>query len=63
MGCAGWWFFTVSYPVISGFNVRGRIVDLFDKSYETAYGYENPGREYHFRRRGTFCPTPHRADL
>ncbi|RWS37327.1 hypothetical protein EHS86_15245 [Erwinia amylovora] len=56
-------FFPVSYPVIFGFNVRGRIADLFDKSHETAYGYETPGREYDFRGRDTFCSTSHRADL
>lgn len=37
----------VSYPVTSHLTVRGRIANLFDKDYETAYGYETPGREYY----------------
>jgi len=37
----------VSYPVTSHLTVRGRIANLFDKDYETAYGYQTPGREYY----------------
>ena len=39
--------FAVSYPVTSHLTVRGRIANLFDKDYETAYGYQTPGREYY----------------
>ncbi len=37
----------VSYPVTSQLTVRGRIANLFDKDYETAYGYPTPGTEYY----------------
>nr|WP_113865681.1 TonB-dependent vitamin B12 receptor BtuB [Brenneria salicis]NMN93183.1 vitamin B12 transporter [Brenneria salicis ATCC 15712 = DSM 30166]RBP64044.1 vitamin B12 transporter [Brenneria salicis ATCC 15712 = DSM 30166]RLM31078.1 TonB-dependent vitamin B12 receptor [Brenneria salicis ATCC 15712 = DSM 30166] len=36
-----------SYPVIPHLTVRGRIANLFDKDYETAYGYRTAGREYY----------------
>ncbi|AYH50412.1 TonB-dependent vitamin B12 receptor [Dickeya fangzhongdai] len=36
-----------SYPVTSHLTVRGRIANLFDKNYETAYGYRTAGREYY----------------
>ncbi|WP_436874691.1 TonB-dependent vitamin B12 receptor BtuB [Kosakonia sacchari] len=38
--------FSVSYPVTSHLTVRGKIANLFDKEYETAYGYQTAGREY-----------------
>ncbi|MCK8566167.1 TonB-dependent vitamin B12 receptor BtuB [Yersinia ruckeri] len=39
---------SVVYPVTSHLTVRGRIANLFDKDYETVYGYQTPGREYYF---------------
>ncbi|MBP2169176.1 vitamin B12 transporter [Erwinia toletana] len=44
----------VSYPVTSQFTVRGRIANLFDKDYETAYGYPTAGREYFVNGSYTF---------
>ena len=38
---------SASYPVTSHLTVRGRIANLFDKEYETAYGYATAGREYY----------------
>lgn len=38
---------SASYPVTSHLTVRGRIANLFDKDYETAYGYATAGREYY----------------
>ena len=35
-----------SYPLTSHLTVRGKIANLFDKDYETAYGYQTAGREY-----------------
>ncbi|AJI94185.1 TonB-dependent vitamin B12 receptor [Yersinia ruckeri] len=39
---------SAAYPVTSHLTVRGRIANLFDKDYETVYGYQTPGREYYF---------------
>ncbi|QDY43408.1 TonB-dependent vitamin B12 receptor BtuB [Candidatus Pantoea soli] len=47
LGGVSLWDLAVSYPVTSQFTVRGRIANLFDKDYETAYGYPTPGREYY----------------
>lgn len=44
----------VSYPITSHLTVRGRIANLFDKDYETAYGYQTPGREYFVNGTYTF---------
>ncbi len=44
----------VSYPVTSQLTVRGRIANLFDKEYETAYGYPTAGREYYVNASYTF---------
>ncbi|WP_163593731.1 TonB-dependent receptor, partial [Klebsiella variicola] len=38
----------------SHLTVRGRIANLFDKDYETAYGYATPGREYYLTGSYTF---------
>jgi len=46
LGGVSLWDLAVSYPVTSQLTVRGRIANLFDKDYETAYGYQTPGREY-----------------
>ncbi|MGD9426372.1 TonB-dependent vitamin B12 receptor BtuB [Pantoea sp. NSTU24] len=48
------WDLAVSYPVTSQLTVRGRIANLFDKDYETAYGYQTPGREYYLSGSYTF---------
>lgn len=46
LGGVSIWDLTASYPITSQFSIRGRIANLFDKDYETAYGYRTPGREY-----------------
>ncbi|RPH31138.1 TonB-dependent vitamin B12 receptor BtuB [Buttiauxella warmboldiae] len=43
-----------SYPITSHLTVRGRIANLFDKDYETVYGYQTPGREYYLTGSYTF---------
>lgn len=47
LGGMSLWDLAVSYPVTSHLTVRGRIANLFDKEYETAYGYATAGREYY----------------
>lgn len=47
LGGISLWDLAVSYPVTSHLTVRGRIANLFDKEYETAYGYATAGREYY----------------
>ncbi|QGU89400.1 TonB-dependent vitamin B12 receptor BtuB [Erwinia sorbitola] len=54
MGGLSLWDLAVAYPVTSHLTVRGRIANLFDKEYETAYGYETPGREYYLSGSYTF---------
>jgi len=46
MGGVSLWDIGLSYPVTSHLTVRGKIANLFDKEYETAYGYQTAGREY-----------------
>ena len=46
MGGVSLWDAAVSYPITSQFTVRGKIANLFDKDYETVYGYHTAGREY-----------------
>jgi len=46
MGGVSLWDITVAYPITSHLTVRGKIVNLFDKDYETAFGYQMAGREY-----------------
>ncbi|MFP9230461.1 TonB-dependent vitamin B12 receptor BtuB [Pectobacterium cacticida] len=48
------WDLAASYPVTSHLTVRGRIANLFDKDYETAYGYRTAGREYYLTGSYTF---------
>ena len=43
-----------SYPLTSQLTVRGRIANLFDKDYETVYGYQTAGREYYLSGSYTF---------
>lgn len=45
---------SASYPITSHLTVRGRIANLFDKDYETVYGYQTPGREYYLSGSYTF---------
>ncbi|HBB3139681.1 TPA: TonB-dependent vitamin B12 receptor BtuB [Escherichia coli] len=46
MGGVSLWDLAVAYPVTSHLTVRGKIANLFDKDYETVYGYQTAGREY-----------------
>ncbi|MEC5319588.1 TonB-dependent vitamin B12 receptor BtuB [Brenneria populi subsp. brevivirga] len=46
--------FAASYPITPRLTVRGRIANLFDKDYETAYGYRTAGREYYLSGSYTF---------
>lgn len=46
MGGVSLWDIGLSYPVTSHLTVRGKIANLFDKDYETVYGYQTAGREY-----------------
>lgn len=42
------------YPVLFQLRVRGKLANLFDKDYETVYGYQTPGREYYLSSSYTF---------
>ncbi|MBA8199783.1 TonB-dependent vitamin B12 receptor BtuB [Citrobacter freundii] len=46
LGGVSLWDLAVSYPITSQLTVRGKIANLFDKDYETVYGYPTAGREY-----------------
>lgn len=54
MGGVSLWDAAVSYPVTSHLTVRGKIANLFDKDYETVYGYQTAGREYNLSGSYTF---------
>ncbi|MDF7679386.1 TonB-dependent vitamin B12 receptor BtuB [Enterobacteriaceae bacterium ESL0689] len=54
MGGVSLWDLAVSYPVTSHLTVRGKIANLFDKDYETVYGYHTAGREYSLSGSYTF---------
>ncbi|MBN3209938.1 TonB-dependent vitamin B12 receptor BtuB [Pectobacterium brasiliense] len=54
LGGVSLWDLAASYPVTSHLTVRGRIANLFDKDYETAYGYRTAGREYYLTGSYTF---------
>ncbi|WP_121574135.1 TonB-dependent vitamin B12 receptor BtuB [Brenneria alni] len=45
---------SASYPITPQLTVHGRIANLFDKDYETAYGYRTAGREYYLTGSYTF---------
>ncbi|OTA14833.1 hypothetical protein Xvie_03387 [Xenorhabdus vietnamensis] len=47
LGGASIWHINASYPITDHLTIRARIANLFDKNYETAYGYRTPGREYY----------------
>ncbi|WP_353244392.1 TonB-dependent vitamin B12 receptor BtuB [Providencia sp.] len=46
VGGVSLWDLTAAYPITSHLTIRGKIVNMFDKDYETAYGYRTAGREY-----------------
>ncbi|NCH54663.1 TonB-dependent vitamin B12 receptor BtuB [Cronobacter muytjensii] len=54
VGGVSLWDVAVSYPVTSHLTVRGKIANLFDKDYETVYGYQTAGREYNLSGSYTF---------
>ncbi|EAX3725953.1 TonB-dependent vitamin B12 receptor BtuB [Salmonella enterica] len=54
MGGLSLWDIGVSYPLTSHLTVRGKIANLFDKDYETVYGYQTAGREYSLSGSYTF---------
>ncbi|MGL5401901.1 MAG: TonB-dependent receptor domain-containing protein, partial [Plesiomonas shigelloides] len=41
------WDLAASYPITQSLTARGRIANLFDKKYETAYGYPAAERAYY----------------
>ena len=47
LGGVSLWDIAASYPLTPHLTVRGRIANLFDKDYETAYGYQTAGREFY----------------
>ncbi|WP_127959917.1 TonB-dependent vitamin B12 receptor BtuB [Serratia microhaemolytica] len=54
LGGVSLWDLAAAYPLTSHLTVHGRIANLFDKNYETAYGYAKPGREYYLTGSYTF---------
>ncbi|EMM0381717.1 TonB-dependent vitamin B12 receptor BtuB [Pluralibacter gergoviae] len=54
MGGVSLWDVALSYPVTTHLTVRGKIANLFDKDYETVYGYQTAGREYYLSGSYTF---------
>ena len=58
MGGVSLWDLAVAYPVTSHLTVRGKIANLFDKDYETVYGYQTAGREYTLSGSYTSEPRP-----
>ena len=54
LGGVSVWDIGLSYPMTSHLTVRGKIANLFDKDYETAYGYQTAGREYYLSGSYTF---------
>ncbi|WP_272678841.1 TonB-dependent vitamin B12 receptor BtuB [Providencia sp. PROV019] len=46
LGGVSLWDLTAAYPITSHLTIRGKIANMFDKDYETAYGYRTAGREY-----------------
>lgn len=45
---------SASYPLTPHLTVRGKVANLFDKDYETVYGYQTAGREYFLSGSYTF---------
>lgn len=54
MGGVNLWDIAASYPITTHLTVRGKIANLFDKDYETVYGYQTAGREYSLSGSYTF---------
>ncbi len=54
LGGVSLWDVAASYPVTDHLTVRARIANLFDKDYETVYGYATAGREYFLSGSYTF---------
>ncbi|TKI03421.1 TonB-dependent vitamin B12 receptor BtuB [Martelella alba] len=54
MGGVSLWDIAASYPLTPHLTVHGRIANLFDKNYETVYGYQTAGREFYFTGTYTF---------
>lgn len=54
LGGVSLWDLAVAYPLTRHLKVHGRIANLFNKDYETAYGYATPGREYYLTGSYTF---------
>lgn len=46
LGGASIFDITAAYPITDHLTIRGKVANLFDKDYETAYGYRTAGREY-----------------
>ncbi|WHZ53897.1 TonB-dependent vitamin B12 receptor BtuB [Morganella morganii] len=46
LGGASVFDITAAYPITDHLTIRGKVANLFDKDYETAYGYRTAGREY-----------------
>ncbi|WP_265717072.1 TonB-dependent vitamin B12 receptor BtuB, partial [Providencia rustigianii] len=46
VGGVSLWDITAAYPITSHLTIRGKIANMFDKDYESAYGYRTAGREY-----------------
>ncbi|MDX7986468.1 TonB-dependent vitamin B12 receptor BtuB [Xenorhabdus sp. 12] len=47
VGGVSLWDINASYPITNRLTIHAKIANLFDKNYETAYGYRTPGREYY----------------
>ncbi len=47
MGGYSLWDVSAGYHLLPQLRLGGRIDNLFDKDYQTAYGYETPGRSYY----------------
>ncbi len=53
LGGISLWDIAASYPLTTRLTVRGRLANVFDKNYETAYGYPTAGREFYLT--GTYA--------
>ncbi|AHF78904.1 TonB-dependent vitamin B12 receptor [Sodalis praecaptivus] len=53
LGGVSLWDIAASYPLTTRLTVRGRLANVFDKNYETAYGYQTAGREFYLT--GTYA--------
>ncbi|MDC9598109.1 TonB-dependent vitamin B12 receptor BtuB [Xenorhabdus anantnagensis] len=47
LGGVNLWDINASYSITDHLTIRARIANVFDKNYETAYGYRTSGREYY----------------